>query len=112
MPLMLRDVTGHGMKVAHQRKRVLVYLDELAARGRLAGGLQSSMVIEEVESSGFILVGRLHDVVGFAGMVLFSLSAIVNFVPSLCHSLRPHVLMLASCTHLVHAIAALIVFTA
>jgi len=84
------------MKVAHQRKRVLVYLDELAARGRLAGGLQSSMVIEEVESSGFILVGRLHDVVGFAGMVLFSLSAIVNFVPSLCHSLRPHVLMLAS----------------
>jgi hypothetical protein len=100
MPLTLRDVTGHEMKVAHQRRRVPVYLDELAARGRLAGGLQSSMVIEEVESTGFILVDRLHDVVGFAGIILnpdfFSLSAIANFVPSLCPSLRPHVLILAS----------------
>lgn len=88
------------MKVAHQRKRVPVYLDELAARGRLAGGLQSFMVIEEVGLSSFILVDRLDDAVGFAGMVLsldfFSLSAIVNFVLSLCPSLRPHVLMLAS----------------
>ena len=63
MPLTLRDVTGREMKVAHQTRRVPVYLDELAARGRLAGGLQSSMAIEEVGSSFFILVDRLHDVV-------------------------------------------------
>jgi len=86
------------MKVAHQKRRVPVYLDELEARGRLAGGLQSSMVIEEVGSSGFILVNRLHDLCwhdsesGF----FFSLSAIANFVSSLCPSLRPHVLILAS----------------
>jgi hypothetical protein len=75
IPLTLRDVTGHEMKVVCQRKRVPVDLDELVARGRLAGGLQSSMAIEEVRSGSFILV---------------------NFVPSLCPSLRPHVLMLAS----------------
>lgn len=64
MPLTPRDITGHEMKVAHQRKRVPVYLDELVARGRLAGGLQSSMVTEEV---GFI--DRQNGAVGFAGMV-------------------------------------------
>jgi hypothetical protein len=99
MPLTLRDVTGHEMKVARQRKRVPVDIDELVARGKLAGGLQSSMVIEKVGSSGFTLVDRLHDVVGFDGGFksgFFSLPAIVKFVPSLCPSLRPHVLMLAS----------------
>ena len=89
----------------------------LVARGGLAGGLQSSMVIEEIGSSGFILVDRLHDDAGFAGMVLspdfFSLPAMVNFVPSLP-------LASPTCSDvgfygtppLVHAIAVLIVFTA
>jgi hypothetical protein len=92
MPLTLRDVTGHEMKVEHQRKRALVGLDELVARGRLAGGLQSSMVIEEVGSSGFILVDAPPDVVGFAGMIpspdFFPLPAIVKFVPFLLSSPR------------------------
>jgi len=70
MLLKLRDVTEREMKAAHQRKKVPVYLDELVARGRLAGGLQSFMVIEKVGINGLIFVDRLHDTVGFAGMVL------------------------------------------
>ena len=87
------------MKVARQRKRVLVDLDELVARGGLAGGLQSSMVIEEIGSRGFILVDRLHDDVGFPGMVPspdFSLSSCYRKFCSVCTSLHPHVLVLAS----------------
>lgn len=72
MPLTPRDATGHEMKVVHQRKRAPVYLDELAARGRLAGGLQSSMVIEEVGLSGVILVDCPN--LDF----FFSLPAVVN----------------------------------
>ena len=114
---MLRDVTGHEMKVARQRKRVSVDLDELVARGRLAGGLQSSMVIEEVGSSDFILVDRLHDVVGFAGMVL-SLDFFSSCYRKFCSFSLP--LGSLACSdvgfygtpHLVHAIAVLIVFTA
>jgi hypothetical protein len=91
-------LTGHEMKVVHQRKRVPVYLDEVEARGRLAGGLQSSMVIEEGVLSGFVLVDRLHvwALLAGSGSGFFSLSAVINFVLSLCPSLRPHILMSAS----------------
>ena len=105
------------MTVVHQRKRVLVYFDDLAARGKLAGGPQSSMVIEEVGSSGFILVSHLHDAVGFAGIVpnldFFSIPAVVNFVlsPALA-SPACSVVDFCGTPHLVHAIAIIIVFAA
>jgi hypothetical protein len=76
------------MKVARQRKRVPADLDELVAKGRLVGGLQSSMVIEKVGSSGFTLVDRLHDVVGFAGMVL-SLDFFSSCYRRFCSSSAP-----------------------